>query len=139
MGITAEKLAAICHEANRAYCEAIGDKSQVTWDNAPDWQKVSAVAGVITHLRDMDITPEQSHKAWMEHKASEGWGYGPEKDFERKTHPCMVPYDQLPEAQRAKDHLFRGIIHSLAGFVVSPPKAQRVGVEGFDSHKGMGA
>src|SRR5437879_1359495 len=41
-----EQVAKICHEANRAYCETIGDNSQPTWEKAPQWQKDSAINGV---------------------------------------------------------------------------------------------
>jgi hypothetical protein len=44
--ITFEELARITHEANRTYCQALGDDSQLHWDNAPEWQRESALAGV---------------------------------------------------------------------------------------------
>lgn len=36
----------ICHEANKAFCESIGDFCQVSWDTAPDWQKNAAIHNV---------------------------------------------------------------------------------------------
>lgn len=100
-----------CHEANRAYCAALGDDSQPAWDDAPDWQRSSAIAGVRAHL-DSDLTPAQSHESWMMQKTAEGWSWGPLKDPEHKQHPCMVPYDQLPQEQRAKDYIFRAIVNT---------------------------
>jgi len=41
------------------------------------------------------------HDAWMRVRIREGWSYAPQRDDARKTHPCLVPFDQLPEA--AKD------------------------------------
>lgn len=110
-------VAKICHEANAALCETLGDISQVSWDDAPDWQKDSAVNGVNFHLDNPDATPEDSHISWLKQKEEEGWKYGEIKDADKKEHPCFVPYDQLPTEQQAKDYLFRGIIHSLAKFV----------------------
>lgn len=107
-----EAIAKICHEANRAYCETIGDHSQPSWDLAPSWQRESAIAGVQKHLA-APLTPEQSHESWLEQKRADGWVYGPEKDPEKKTHPCMVPYADLPKEQRAKDHLFGAIVAAL--------------------------
>jgi len=92
------------HEANRAYCIAIGDNSQPSWDNAPPWQRDSALMGVPGALNGN--TPEQSHESWLEEKRRTGWKYGPTKNPETKEHPCFVPYDDLPPEQRAKDHLF---------------------------------
>lgn len=100
------------HEANRAYCVAIGDHSQVAWDDAPAWQQKSAIDGVVGVLAGN--TPEQSHESWMQHKKVDGWTYGPVKDPEKKQHPCMVPYAELPDAQRQKDHIFVGVVWSVA-------------------------
>lgn len=104
-----EGIAALCHEVNRAFCESIGDYSQPTWRNAPDWQRESAIAGVKFHL-DNETTPEQSHVSWMRQKQLDGWTYGAVKDPEAKTHPCMVPYSDLPQEQRSKDFLFKAIV-----------------------------
>jgi len=107
--------AMVAHEVNRAYCEAIGDDSQVPWDEAPDWQKESAMAGVQFHLDNPDAGPEASHESWLEMKKADGWKYGKKKDEEKKTHPCFKPFNKLPKAQQAKDHLFRGVVHAMAG------------------------
>lgn len=107
-----ESTARIAHEINRAYCEALGDTSQLPWEDAPEWQRVSARAGVILH-QSGDHGPEASHEAWMAQKVAAGWTYGQEKDPEAKTHPCLVPFDQLPREQQAKDYLFRAVVHAL--------------------------
>ena len=60
-----------------------------------------------------DFGPEASHISWMKQKAEDGWVYGPVKDPEKKQHPCMVPFDQLPIDQQAKDFIFRSIVHAL--------------------------
>ncbi|HJW55858.1 MAG TPA: RyR domain-containing protein [Burkholderiaceae bacterium] len=109
-----QSVARVAHEVNRAYCQATGDNSQPEWNDAPDWQKQSATAGVRAHLNSgFALTPKQSHESWMKQKADEGWKYGPVKDPETKEHPCFVPYDQLPQEQRVKDYLFRAVVHSM--------------------------
>ena len=102
-----EQIAKIAHEVIRAYCLAIGDDSQPSWEDAPDWQKASAKMGVEFHKKHPNATPEMSHENWMADKAASGWKYGPVKDVEKKEHPCFMPYDQLPLEQRVKDSLFR--------------------------------
>ena len=106
-------IAMICHEANRAYCATLGDYSQPKWKDAPDWQKKSAVANVRLHAEDGNSTPMDSHNAWLDQKEKEGWKYGEVKHPGRQEHPCMVPFDQLPPEQQAKDYLFQAIVHSL--------------------------
>lgn len=113
-----EAIARICHEANKGLCESLGDESQVTWNDAPEWQKESAIKGVEFHLANPGAGTDDSHKSWLKEKEETGWKYGPVKDAEKKEHPCFVPYDQLPPEQQAKDYLFRGIVHSLVKFVV---------------------
>lgn len=100
------ELAELCHEANRQYCQTIGDDSQPLWVDAPDWQKDSAINGVKFHLANPGAPPSASHDSWLAQKSEEGWVYGAVKDPEKKEHPCMVEYDQLPPEQQAKDALF---------------------------------
>lgn len=114
MALTVQQIAQVCHEVNRAYCQALGDDSQPAWDDAPDWQKNSALMGVGMHLANPDAGPQRSHESWMAQKAAEGWTWGPEKNPEKKEHPCMVPFHELPAAQKAKDYIFRGVVHALA-------------------------
>lgn len=108
-------IARICHEANRAYCLSLGDTSQLPWDDAPEWQRASAIAGVEAKLAAPSITPEQSHEGWLAHKLADGWVYGPVKNPELKQHPCLVSYAELPAAQQAKDALFTAIVSAIGG------------------------
>lgn len=107
-----EACARAAHETNRAYCIAIGDDSQPTWEDAPSWQQSSAINGVRGALAGN--TPEQSHESWLAEKRATGWKYGPVKDSARKEHPCFVPYAELPESQRVKDDLFLSTVRSVA-------------------------
>jgi hypothetical protein len=66
------------------------------------------------HLAKPEATPEQSHEAWLEQKVADGWTFGKVKDAAKKEHPCFLPYEQLPAEQKAKDYLFRGVVHALA-------------------------
>lgn len=65
------------------------------------------------HARAPHVGPEDSHNSWLAEKESGGWVYGPEKDEGAKTHPCMVPYDDLPVEQRRKDALFLAVARTL--------------------------
>lgn len=107
-----EEVARIAHEVNRAYCGALGDFSQLPWDHAPDWQKDSAIKGVLFHIANPRATPEQSHESWLREKVEQGWTYGPVKDADKREHPCCVPYSELPLEQRAKDYIFRGVVRA---------------------------
>lgn len=112
-----EGIAQICHEANRTYCQTVGDNSQATWAEAPKWQQDSAIKGVRFHLDALNkgIIPlaSASHDSWLEEKRRDGWQYGPVKNAETKRHPCFVPYEQLPFEQRVKDYLFGAIVKAF--------------------------
>jgi hypothetical protein len=107
-------IAAVCHEANRALCAVNGDHSQPSWIVAPQWQVDSVIDGVLNAYAFPDATPEDSHNNWMAGKIANGWVYGEVKDLVAKTHPCIMPFDQLPESQRKKDKLFLAIVRALA-------------------------
>ena len=109
-----EKIARVCHEANRAYCLTLGDMSQPSWDRAPGWQKDSCRTGVRKIIEGEITKPSDSHESWMRQKFAEGWSYGEVKDTFNKTHPCMVPHYKLPVEQQMKDELFFNIVKALS-------------------------
>lgn len=106
-----EATARATHEANRAWCLAHGDTSQVAREEAPEWQRTSAINGIRGVLDGN--TPEQSHESWLAEKRATGWTYGAVKDPEKKEHPCFVPYAMLPPEQKAKDHVFVGVARAF--------------------------
>ncbi len=112
-GLPIEHIARVTHEANRVLQILEGDPSpSPTWDDAPNWQRDSAIDGVIARIEEV-LSPAEMHENWLKYKESEGWVYGLVKDPEKKTHPCMLPYHRLPENQKIKDGLFSAIVDSL--------------------------
>ena len=107
------QVARTCHGVNKLWCEENGDRSQPTWDEAPEWQRGSVIDGVEFHLANADASASASHDSWMRRKVAEGWVYGDVKDPDAKTHPCIVPFDELPSDQQQKDYLFRAVVRSF--------------------------
>lgn len=111
----AEAIARVAHEANRTLQIITGDPApSPAWDDAPAWQQQSAVDGVAAAREGRD--GEALHEAWCEQKRADGWIFGDTKDPEARTHPCLVPYSDLPAEQRAKDELFGAIVRALSGW-----------------------
>ena len=121
--MTVEDVARICHEANNAYCEVIGEKPQPPWDKAKKNIQESAKDGVRFHMANPTAGPKGSHQNWLKFKEADGWTYGEKKNATKKTHPCMVPYEKLPAKQRVKDEIFCGIVKALAPFTTPEPQA----------------
>ena len=112
--MTVEQIARVCHEANRAYALSAGEDPTTlhpSWDAAPEEIRESARVGVKHALEG--ATPETLHESWMESKRSAGWVYGQIRNNAAKVHPCMVPYSELPAAQRVKDALFMNVVETL--------------------------
>lgn len=113
-----EILAAACHSAWYGYAVlALGEPGE-PWESAPKWQKTSMRDAIdfwdveCAAMRDdtpleekIRILAPLSHVNWMEHKKSEFWVFGKEKDPVKKTHPCIVPYEELSHDQKMKDEV----------------------------------
>lgn len=50
-----------------------------------------------------ELMAENVHRVWMQTRLEQGWTYGPARNDELKQHPCLVPYDQLPEEEKIHD------------------------------------
>lgn len=129
-GATLEQVARVAHEVNRAYCQSLDDHSQPTWETAPEWQRSSARMGADLHTMG-NFGPEASHISWMKQKLEEGWKCGPVKDPEKKEHPCIVPFSELPREQQAKDHIFRGVVHAVNDTFQGAPALPALGLLTF--------
>lgn len=43
------------------------------------------------------------HNQWMKGRLGAGWEYGPMRDDEKKEHPSLIPYEDLPEEEKEYD------------------------------------
>lgn len=117
-----EAIASVAHEANRQWTLLLNDPAvpvQAPWGEASQEQRDSCIAGVAAIIREPDLTSEASHDRWVAWKIQNGWRLGPVKDDEAKTHPALVPYDELDTGTRAKDALFGAIVRALMRYVPS--------------------
>lgn len=112
MSFTDEQIARIAHEANRALQQVLGD-DQVSppWDQASQHDKDMSAAGA--KIARHGASPEVLHDSWMRDKLAAGWVHGEIKDATAKTHPLLVPFDELPPGDRAKDYLFAGVCAAM--------------------------
>lgn len=97
------RLVLAIHEANKEIQQQTGEYIPPLDNHLTQ----SILDGVYFVLDNLNCTPEQQHNNWCYFKRQDGWKYGQTKDFERKEHPCLVPYNELPEIQQRKDSVFR--------------------------------
>lgn len=43
------------------------------------------------------------HEVWAQSRVSQGWKYGPNRNDDLKTHPSIIPYEQLSEQEKQYD------------------------------------
>lgn len=51
----------------------------------------------------VEALAENVHDTWAKGRMDAGWTYGPVRDDSKKLHPCLVPYGDLPESEKAYD------------------------------------
>jgi len=109
------QIALVVHEANRALQVIQQDPAIPVgphWEELDQETRNSALQGVVGVQQGN--TPEESHEGWTQFKLDHGWKLGPVKDEAKKEHPLLIPYDELPEAQKLKDKLFVAIVQALS-------------------------
>ena len=69
-----------------------------------------------------EILSRNTHEIWASGRIKEGWTYGEVRNDAKKQHPCLVPYEDLPESEKEYDRATSletlKVISSL-GFVIS--------------------
>ena len=51
----------------------------------------------------VETLARHAHDVWARQRLTDGWRLGPERDDERREHPCLVPYEDLPDGERTYD------------------------------------
>lgn len=78
-------------------------------------------------IRLAERLARNAHEVWARERLADGWTYGPSRDDVRKEHPCLVPYDELPESEKKYDRSTSletlKAIRAL-GFRIVPPGAE---------------
>ena len=96
------------YEATRLEAK-ISDRPIVpeSWDNRDKDFRTQFVEIVKKQCsNDKFSSAEAAHNSWWQEYKDMGWTYGEERNAKKKTHPDMVPFDELPKSERDKDEIF---------------------------------
>lgn len=50
-----------------------------------------------------ELLARNAHDVWARERIKQGWVYGSARNDERKEHPCLIPYEDLPESEKQYD------------------------------------
>ena len=50
-----------------------------------------------------ELISKNTHEVWSAGRIKDGWTYGPTRDDEKRTHPCLIPYEELSEEEKEHD------------------------------------
>jgi len=102
-----ELIARCVHHVNNKICE-LNNEQTIAWEDTPKHMQ----DGLISAIND-NLSPREGHINWMMNRLANGWKLGAEKSIENKISPCLIPYEELPYAQRIKDSVRQGIVEFL--------------------------
>ena len=72
-------------------------------DYIPEPMDLSSVDLPESLIQLSERIAENVHEVWAKARIDEGWTYGEKRDDIHKKHPCLVPYDELPEEEKEYD------------------------------------
>ena len=113
-----ERISRQCHEANALILCTFEHQEYIPWESISQDLKDNTTNSIYEAIRWMHsgniLTPAAIHNFWMDHKKSQGWKYGSTKCAVHKTHPLLVPYEELSPVDQFKDINFINIINNFA-------------------------
>lgn len=65
-----------------------------------DTSGITVDAGVLDLI---ELMARNAHDIWAQKRIEDGWQFGAVRNDARKEHPCLVPYNELPESEKDYD------------------------------------
>ncbi|MDR1271540.1 MAG: hypothetical protein LBK04_00865 [Clostridiales Family XIII bacterium] len=114
-----EELTEDIRKANRDQAVHIGEYAKLLGLLADDGGRSKGASGKLTGLQ-IETAAKAIHEVWAKSKAAAGWIYGASRDDGNKIHPMLIPYEDLPEAEKEKDReIARNIVPLLSAAGIS--------------------
>jgi hypothetical protein len=74
-----------------------------------------------------ELLARNSHRHWSKRRLSEGWRFGPAPDYAKKEHPDLVPYEDLPDSEKAYDR--SAAIETLRAIIALGYRIEKTGTD----------
>lgn len=110
---TVQLIAKIAHEVNRSVKMFYGEEETPNWTDADKGMRNRAMIGVEKVIANRSITAAEIHAEWVKTMLQDGWTFGPVLDTISKRHPNLIRYEDLPDTQKLKDHLYLAVINGF--------------------------
>ena len=65
----------------------------------------SKIALTAAQLRLIEVLAANVHDVWAQKRIEDGWRQGPSRNDDLKTHPGLIPYENLSEAEKDYDRV----------------------------------
>lgn len=116
------QIASVAYLALAALSSFAGEQDVVTeFKSLSPGQQEGLIAGVDLLIANPEAGADARHNAWMEKMLAYGWVRGGKKmDEEKKTHPRLCPFGELPKKEQAKEQLLLAIVRELGAIEVTP-------------------
>lgn len=108
-----QNIAKVAYQANKAYCETLGDTTHKDWRELRVVDELAYVERVKFIVDHPEASLEDLHNLWLASKLAEGWVYSPIKDIVKKTHPCVLSFTDLSSTGQTGHMLFKTIVFAL--------------------------
>ncbi len=116
---TVEELARVGYEVIRTFKFMSEGRKTLAWEMLNEAQKQASIRMVEyikkAHDQKLSVFGVSLHSNWAWELKQEGWEHGEEYDAEKKTHPELLRYFDLPEAMKAKYSLFLTTVNGMLG------------------------
>lgn len=120
--LTIEDVARIAYDANRRLNIVAGNVDYPTWDDVAPEDRLMFLEGVRGQWANPNRSAKQVHDYWMDDRIANGWKYGETRDFHLKTHPSLIPFEEISVLEQVKDTLFTNMVAALMPLTSSKPQ-----------------
>lgn len=119
-GSLLERQAVFIYEAARLQAASVGAPIiPEPWDDRDEKFRTQMLGNVAKMMGpDRFTDPVEAHNSWWDAYQDMGWVYGPERNVDAKTHPDMVPFEDLGWEERIKDAVYIALCEIARQWIV---------------------